>query len=105
MLDSVEKSLQKHVILLLIRELHGAFCVESAHELTELFFPDIDAVSGVALQISDQGLVEAFLSSSIILVEDWSLEQIFDKVGHIDHWNVVISPEVEKKGPEYLQSS
>ena len=103
MLDPIEQSLEEHVVLLLIREFHGVLCVEGAHQLAKFFFSDFVAVSSIALEIADKRVVEALLGLLVVLVQDWSLEQVLHECCHAHDRDIVIRSKVEEQSSENLE--
>ena len=95
MLYSVEKSLEKHVVLLFICEFHRALSIKRTHQLTEFLLSNIHAICGISFKISHQRLIETLLGSFIVLIKDWPFEQIFYKGCNINHWDVVVSSKME----------
>ena len=74
MLNSVEESLQKHVILVFVRKLSLIGRLESSHQLAELVFIDFAITRCILFKILYQGLVETGFGLFIILVIDRPLE-------------------------------
>ena len=102
MLDPVEESLKKHVVLLFVCELHGMLGIEGSHQLAELLLIDFVVPLGVAFEVTQEGIVESLFGLLVIFVEDWSLEQVLHERSDIDHSDVVISFKVEEEGSEDL---
>ena len=95
MLYSVEKSLKKHVVLLLISEFHCAFGIKRTHQLAEFLLSDIHAICSISFKVSHQRLIETLLSSFIIFIKNWTLEQIFHKGCNINYGDIIVSSKME----------
>ena len=101
MLNSVEESFQKDIILLLIRVLQLVRRLKCLHKFTELFLVDA-VVSRELLQVLDQRFVEASLRLLVVFAFDWPLKKILHKFSHCWHWDVVVRAEVEEQRSENL---
>ena len=85
MLNSVEESFQKHVILVFVRKLSLIGRLKSSHQLAELVFIDFAISSCVLFEVLNQRIVEADLGLLIVLVVDGPLEQIFNERCNLLH--------------------
>ena len=106
MLDPIEKSFEEHVVLLFVGEFHWMLGVKGAHQFAELLFVDfVISLFGEASEVADEGVVEALLSLSVVLVQDGPFEQILHECCHTNNWDVVVSFKVEEQGSENLEES
>ena len=99
-LDSVEETLEEHVVLLFVGELLLALGFEGAHKLAELLLVDAAVAAGVAVQVVDERVVEALLGLLVVLVVNRPFEQVLHKGGHARYWQVVVRSEVEQQRAE-----
>ena len=80
--------------------------VEGAHQLAELLLVDlVISLFGEASEVADEGVVEALLSLSVVLVQDRPFEQVLHECRHANNWDVIVSFEVEEQGSENLKGS
>ena len=102
MLNSVEKSLKKHVVLLLVSKLSFTGSFECAHQFAELFFLNFSVPICVALQVFDKGSKKAVLCLLIISIVYGSLKQIFYERCNVVDPQEVVSVEMKQKCAEYI---
>ena len=101
MLDTVEESIQEHVVLLSICELVVVLDFKTLHEVTKLVLVKLASLAlGIGLHDSVETLSESLLSLLIILCLHRSLQEVDNELSSLVDWNVVVSFEMEQESSE-----
>ena len=99
-LDSVEQSVQEHIVLLLVGELVVGLDLEGLHEVAELVLVEVLLVGRVRRHYVLQRGQEPLLGLLVVLRIHRPLQQIHHEVSCLVDWNNIISLEMEEESPE-----